>query len=420
MAGHSKWANIKHKKAAADAKRGKVWTRLIKEITVAARLGGGDVDSNRANLVRRYENAPYTYSLAHRANRYGEPVAPPLVYYYQNDDNVREMGHQKMLGRDLMVAIVAGSGERERDVYLPAGDWIDIHTNERIASTGQWIADVPLWRNGVFTLPAYARAGAIIPQAFVDAETKDITGLRSDSTVHDEQITTVYADDTATSFTLYEDDGTSTAYQSGAVRTTPISQSTSGGVATVTVGAASGTYAGAPSSRPTIVKLVTDDTQAASVTLNGSALTEHANKAAFDAAASGWYNAGGNTVIAKAASSAVGTAKTFAFTLGEDPVWATFACEFATTTFGQSVYVVGNIPQLGNWSPASAIKLNPSAYPTWTGVIENLPPSSAIEWKCIKRQEAGNPNTADAWEPGGNNVLNTPPSGSAGITTGAF
>ena len=46
MAGHSKWANIKHKKAATDAKRGKIWTRLIKEITVAARMGGGDVASN--------------------------------------------------------------------------------------------------------------------------------------------------------------------------------------------------------------------------------------------------------------------------------------------------------------------------------------------------------------------------------------
>lgn len=46
MAGHSKWANIKHKKAATDAKRGKVWTRLIKEITVAARMGGGDIASN--------------------------------------------------------------------------------------------------------------------------------------------------------------------------------------------------------------------------------------------------------------------------------------------------------------------------------------------------------------------------------------
>jgi transcriptional/translational regulatory protein YebC/TACO1 len=46
MAGHSKWANIKHRKAAADAKKGKVFTRLIKEITVAARDGGGDPDMN--------------------------------------------------------------------------------------------------------------------------------------------------------------------------------------------------------------------------------------------------------------------------------------------------------------------------------------------------------------------------------------
>ena len=46
MAGHSKWANIKHKKAATDAKRGKVWTRLIKELQVAAKAGGGDVSAN--------------------------------------------------------------------------------------------------------------------------------------------------------------------------------------------------------------------------------------------------------------------------------------------------------------------------------------------------------------------------------------
>ena len=46
MAGHSKWANIKHKKAATDSKRAKVWTRLIKEITVGARLGGPDIATN--------------------------------------------------------------------------------------------------------------------------------------------------------------------------------------------------------------------------------------------------------------------------------------------------------------------------------------------------------------------------------------
>jgi len=46
MAGHSRWANVKHKKAAADAKKGKIFTRLIKEVTVAARLGGADPAMN--------------------------------------------------------------------------------------------------------------------------------------------------------------------------------------------------------------------------------------------------------------------------------------------------------------------------------------------------------------------------------------
>lgn len=63
MAGHSKWANIQHRKKGQDAKRGKLFTKLIREITVAARLGGGDVDANprlraivdkslRANMTR--------------------------------------------------------------------------------------------------------------------------------------------------------------------------------------------------------------------------------------------------------------------------------------------------------------------------------------------------------------------------------
>ena len=46
MSGHSKWSSIKHKKAATDAKRGKIFTKLIKEITVAARMGGGDPEAN--------------------------------------------------------------------------------------------------------------------------------------------------------------------------------------------------------------------------------------------------------------------------------------------------------------------------------------------------------------------------------------
>jgi YebC/PmpR family DNA-binding regulatory protein len=62
MSGHSKWATIKHKKGAADAKRGKVFTRLIKEITIAAKSGGGDPDGNprlrTAILAAKAENMP--------------------------------------------------------------------------------------------------------------------------------------------------------------------------------------------------------------------------------------------------------------------------------------------------------------------------------------------------------------------------
>ena len=62
MSGHSKWANIRHKKGAADARRGKVFTKLIKEITVAARMGGGDANANprlrSAILAAKAENMP--------------------------------------------------------------------------------------------------------------------------------------------------------------------------------------------------------------------------------------------------------------------------------------------------------------------------------------------------------------------------
>ncbi|RZU39425.1 YebC/PmpR family DNA-binding transcriptional regulator [Edaphobacter modestus] len=62
MSGHSKWATIKHKKGALDAKRGKIFTRLIKEITIAAKLGGGDADGNPrlrgAVAAAKAENMP--------------------------------------------------------------------------------------------------------------------------------------------------------------------------------------------------------------------------------------------------------------------------------------------------------------------------------------------------------------------------
>ena len=56
MAGHSKWANIRHRKGAQDAKRGKIFTKIIKEITVSSRIGGGEVESN-SRLRKAVANA---------------------------------------------------------------------------------------------------------------------------------------------------------------------------------------------------------------------------------------------------------------------------------------------------------------------------------------------------------------------------
>ncbi len=71
MSGHSKWSSIKHKKAAKDAKRGKLFTKLIKEITVAAR-NGGDVNANPAIAHRRADRAGLQPAERHDRPRHQE------------------------------------------------------------------------------------------------------------------------------------------------------------------------------------------------------------------------------------------------------------------------------------------------------------------------------------------------------------
>lgn len=82
-----------------------------------------------------------------------------------------------------------------------------------------------------------------------------------------------------------------------------------------------------------------------------------------------------------------------------------FSCNYGTTTLGQSVYVIGNVAQLGNWTTSQAVKLNPTTYPTWSGSI-TVPANSTIEWKCLKRSES-NPTQNLVWQSGSNNTLTT-------------
>jgi alpha-glucosidase len=282
----------------------------------------GDVPSNLDNVRQRYALIPYLYSLAHRAYLYGEPVVPPLVYYYPGDPNVREMGDQKLLGRDLLVAAVTEYGQAERCVYLPAGEWIDYYTHDRYASDGGWFGPFPAYVDTPagtrFRLPTFARAGAIVPQMHVDDRTMNASGQRTDGSLRDELIVRVYADETPSAFTLYEDDGRTMAYQRGEVRTTSLSQVRAGDAVTVTIGGALGDYAGAPASRDNVVSLALDrgaDVSEVMLTVGVSeplSLPRYDTQRALDAAPRGWVLSG-SQLVAKSGKLNVATPKVFRF-----------------------------------------------------------------------------------------------------------
>ena len=82
MAGHSKWANIKHKKAKEDAKKGKAFTKIIKEITIAAREGGGNPDQNPRLrlLIEKGREANMPLENAMRAIKKGTGELPGMSY----------------------------------------------------------------------------------------------------------------------------------------------------------------------------------------------------------------------------------------------------------------------------------------------------------------------------------------------------
>ncbi|MCG8460524.1 MAG: alpha-amylase [Holophagales bacterium] len=109
-----------------------------------------------------------------------------------------------------------------------------------------------------------------------------------------------------------------------------------------------------------------------------------------------------------------GSVSVWVATATSSPVSAHFYCHNGTTVWGQNVYAVGSIPELGSWDPANAVLLSPNAYPTWDGVVSNLPADTAVEWKCIKKH-----NGQVEWQQGANNAFTTPSSGSVN-TSGSF
>jgi alpha-glucosidase len=136
---------------------------------------------------------PYYYSLAYAAWRRGDPVFPSVDYWFPEATETRELGHEKMIGSELLSAGVATFDAEEVDVYLPAGDWYVFRTGAVIHSAGETFT-FPVHEEGRFQLPLLARDGAVVP---VEGGVLTVFGTAENV------------------FEWYDDDGSSTGYRTG-------------------------------------------------------------------------------------------------------------------------------------------------------------------------------------------------------------
>jgi alpha-glucosidase (family GH31 glycosyl hydrolase) len=204
---------------------------------------GPDAERIVTDYIRlRYRLLPYLYSLSWENHETGMPLVRPLFFYDSQDPNLAGLSDAFLLGADLLVAPVTGDGIRQRDVYLPKGNWVDFWTDSLRAGPGSVAADAPLDR-----IPLFVREGAILP---MQPSMNYVDELPPDTL-----IVHVYPpfQPRREAFTLYEDDGLSRAYEAGGFALTSLAQELVRGEADttlrITIGAASQGFSNLPQVR---------------------------------------------------------------------------------------------------------------------------------------------------------------------------
>lgn len=155
----------------------------------------------RKYLELRYRMLPYVYSTAAQAHRTGLPMMRALWMAFPEDAKALLRDDQYMWGDSVLVAPVLEKGAGQRKVYLPAGEWWDFWTGERLSGGKEVTRDVDLE-----TLPLYVRAGAVIPMGPVKQWTEERV---------DAPLTLRVYPGADGSFAVFEDDGESFRYRDG-------------------------------------------------------------------------------------------------------------------------------------------------------------------------------------------------------------
>jgi alpha-D-xyloside xylohydrolase len=158
-------------------------------------------DACRALLRLRMQLVPYLYTAFHRYHDEGVPPFRALVMDYPEDPNVRGIEDQYLVGDRLLVAPLT-AGMTERPVYLPAGDWHDFRTGERLPG-GRTIAVAP----PVTDIPLFVKNGSLLPLAEAGDHAGCPAALR---------LTVRVYGDGRLPIAVVEDDGRTYAYERGA------------------------------------------------------------------------------------------------------------------------------------------------------------------------------------------------------------
>jgi alpha-glucosidase (family GH31 glycosyl hydrolase) len=189
----------------------------------------------RHYLDLRYRLMPYTYSLAWQAHREGLPLMRPLALEWPDEPDLGDLATAWLWGDQLLVAPVTRAGATHWPVRLPPGAWHAFDSHERHAGGRGITVEAPLAR-----LPLFVRAGAILPLMAPARHLKDGPP---------DEITLRLYPEGRSSFSLYEDDGRSTAYRGGAHALTDIACDAEPGRILVHIAAPRGDAACIPAAR---------------------------------------------------------------------------------------------------------------------------------------------------------------------------
>ena len=244
---------------------------------------------NRQAIELRYRLLPHIYNEMQKASDSGIPAFRPMFVEFPGDSRTWDQDDQFMFGSDLIVAPVLRPGERERGVFLPKGNWYDFFTGR--PSSGDRFIGVPVTLG---TLPVFVRAGAFIFQQPVVQHTGEMAGQPLHVSIYPAQ---------SSSSTLYEDDGATLKYRSGAFAKRTFTQTRSSTEqgrdqnATIQIGSAEGSYRPGARSLVLSVRWIGD---ARTVSAGGAAL-DRVTPAELDKRASGWTATDEGFVIVKVA-----------------------------------------------------------------------------------------------------------------------